>query len=217
MNLDYLHKLHKDTRSYNPEGLNLRAYRAISWICRASELVSDDPDAGFVFAWISFNAAYAREFESKGALSARDDFKKFFYTLISNDDMGRIDNEIWLHYRGAIKDLLDNKYIFHPFWQHHNGVPGYERWEENFEKAKNAAWHAARDKDAPTMLSIVFDRLYVLRNQLLHGGATWNSGVNRGQVTCGAEFLLGLMPIIIEVMLKNPSEDWGTPHYPVVD
>lgn len=28
------------------------------------------------------------------------------------------------------------------------------------------------------ILSILFDRLYVLRNQLVHGGATWNSDVN---------------------------------------
>jgi hypothetical protein len=26
----------------------------------------------------------------------------------------------------------------------------------------------------------------VLRNQILHGGATWNSAINRGQVTQGA-------------------------------
>ena len=32
----------------------------------------------------------------------------------------------------------------------------------------------------------VFDRLYVLRNQLVHGGSTWNSGINRTQVRDGA-------------------------------
>ena len=37
------------------------------------------------------------------------------------------------------------------------------------------------------VMGIMFDRLYTLRNQLLHGGATWNSNVNRSQISQGAE------------------------------
>ena len=44
-------------------------------------------------------------------------------------------------------------------------------------------------KDTPTILN-VNDRLYTLRNQMLHGGATWNSNVNRDQVTNGQQFCL---------------------------
>jgi hypothetical protein len=67
------------------------------------------------------------------------------------------------------------------------------------------------------VVAIVFDRLYVLRNQIVHGGATWNSAVNRSQVEDGAK-LLGLMvPIIIHLMMTSPNQLWGDPCYPVVD
>jgi hypothetical protein len=67
-----------------------------------------------------------------------------------------------------------------------------------------------------TVLSIVIDRLYVLRNQLVHGGATWNSSINRAQVKDGAQILLAIVPIVIELMLDHPAEDFGAILYPVV-
>ena len=64
---------------------------------------------------------------------------------------------------------------------------------------------------------MLFDRLYVLRNQLVHGGATWNSSVNREQVKDGANILSFLVPIFVDLMMDNPQTDWGAPYYPVVD
>jgi hypothetical protein len=46
---------------------------------------------------------------------------------------------------------------------------------------------------------------YVLRNQLVHGGSTWNSGVNSAQVRDGAEILGFLMPLFIDIMMDNPK------------
>lgn len=48
------------------------------------------------------------------------------------------------------------------------------------------------------MLSIVFQRLYTLRNQLIHGGANWNSAVNRDQLRDANGILGDVVPIIIE-------------------
>lgn len=76
---------------------------------------------------------------------------------------------------------------------------------------------ALRDKDTPTLLSLLFDRLYVLRNQLVHGGGTWNSSVNRAQVRDGSALLGGLLPIFIDLMMDNPDHNWPMPHYPVVE
>ena len=64
---------------------------------------------------------------------------------------------------------------------------------------------------------MIFDRLYVLRNQLLHGAATWNSGVNREQVRHGAAILGRLIPEVLEIMLVNHDADWGEIRYPVID
>ena len=66
------------------------------------------------------------------------------------------------------------------------------------------------------LLAEVLDRLYVLRNQLMHGGATFQSKVNRAQVRDGCNMLAMLMPILIDIMLDAKDEDWGEIYYPVV-
>ena len=65
--------------------------------------------------------------------------------------------------------------------------------------------------------SIIFSRLYTLRNQILHGGAAWNSNVNRDQIRDGVNILAKLVPVLISIMMDNPNTLWGDPCYPVVD
>jgi len=45
----------------------------------------------------------------------------------------------------------------------------------------------------------------------VHGGATWNSNVNREQVKDSRLFLAFLLPCFIEIMMQHPNEDWGKP------
>lgn len=71
-------------------------------------------------------------------------------------------------------------------------------------------------QDTLVVLGIVFDRLYVLRNQLVHGGTTWNSRVNRQQVGDGASLLRDLVPVTLELMLDRPEVDYGGIAFPVV-
>ena len=125
-------------------------------------------------------------------------------------------NAIWKNFSGPIRVLLHNKYVFAPFWQHRNGIDGFEDWEECFRDAERYFLRALKARDTIRVLSLVFDRLYVLRNQIVHGGSTWNSSVNRDQVRDGAAILAFLMPVFVDVMMDNPDEDWGRPFYPVV-
>jgi hypothetical protein len=66
-------------------------------------------------------------------------------------------------------------------------------------------------------LEVVLDRLYILRNQLVHGGATYQSKVNRDQVKTGNNMLQLLIPVFIEIMMHNHQENWGEIYYPVVN
>ena len=67
------------------------------------------------------------------------------------------------------------------------------------------------------VLRLVFDRLHVLRNRIVLGGATWDSRVNRDQVRGGGAILAFLMPVFVGIMTDNPHEDRGRPFYPVVE
>lgn len=171
-----------------PETMGLRVHRSISWIGRA-EACGTDEDAQFIFLWIAFNAAYAdeREFQSipQGERTA---FLEFFGRLVQLDKERRIYNAVWQRFSGPVRLLLENRYVFNPFWQHHNGIDGYDDWEDRFKASAHAFAEAFKAGDTARVLSFVFDRLYVLRNQLVHGGATWNGGVNRAQVRDGRPF-----------------------------
>ena len=198
-----------------PTDLALRVHRALSWLGRA-EGERDDPDVQFILLWIGFNAAYAAEI-ALDSESERGAFGSYFATLVSLDGERRIYNAIWRRFSHEIRVLLENRYVFAPFWKHQNGFSGYEDWEERLAASRRAVAHSMSTGDAARILSILFDRLYVLRNQLVHGGATWNGSVNRDQVRDGAAVLGTLLPIFIEIMMDNPRQNWGKPFYPVVD
>ena len=200
--------------------LALRVHRALSWLRRADK-EHEDLDVCFILLWIGFNAAYAgdldRALDGAGASNERARFDDFFAALVRMDRDNRIYGVIWNRFSQEIRLLLDNKFVFAPFWKHHAGEIGGGGWEITFEAAKRAANRALAERNTPVVLSILFDRLYVLRNQLVHGGATWDSKANRDQVRDGAALLGCLLPVFIDLMMDNPDEEWTMPNYPVVD
>ena len=204
-----------------PLPLTLRVHRALSWLRRAED-EEDDLDVRFILLWIGFNAAYAgdldRALDGDGkAGHERERFDQFFAALVEMDEGNRIYDVIWERFSQEIRLLMDNKYVFAPFWKHQSGEFGGAGWEVSFASAKHAANRALAEKNTAVVLSILFDRLYVLRNQLIHGGATWSSGANRSQVRDGASLLGCLLPVFIDLMMDNPGRDWSMPNYPVVD
>ena len=196
--------------------LTLRVHRALSWLRRAQP-ESEDRDVRFILLWIGFNAAYAADLERAVEGSERDRYREFFSALVRFDNKHRIYDMVWERFPHEIRQLLENRYVFSPFWRHQNGEPGFDDWEQRFSSAKRAVNAALAGHDTPMLLSILFDRLYVLRNQIVHGGATWNSAANRDQVRDGAALLGCLLPIFIDLMMDHPDEDWEMPNYPVVD
>lgn len=191
-----------------PETMGLRAHRAISWIGRA-EACGEDDDARFIFLWIAFNAAYADGQEFKAiAPGERAAFVEYFGRLVALDEDQRIYKALWQRFSGPVRMLMENQYIFNPFWQYHNGIDEFEDWEDRFAASSRSFASSFQTGDSTRVLSFVFDRLYVLRNQLVHGGSTWNSDVNRAQVRDGAEILGFLMPVFIDIMMDNPNENW---------
>jgi len=210
---DELKQKQRSMRNGFPENLGLRVHRAISWLIRA-EKEQDDPDVAFILLWVSFNASYAED--ARAPAREKELFEEYFGTMLELDGGGVIADAIWSKFSGPVRVLLSNKFVFQPYWNHLNGIPGYVDWEKSFEAAKQVANNALMRGDTKTVLAIMFDRLYVLRNQLVHGGATWNSRVNRDQVRDGCVILTFLLPCFIDIMIEHPNEPWGPPYYPVV-
>ncbi|SCA55936.1 conserved hypothetical protein [Candidatus Terasakiella magnetica] len=215
MNHSQLKALFDEKKEVLKENDKLRIHRTLSWFGRA-EGASDDEDAAFIFCWIAFNSIYAQEKDYSDISNEKASFGDFFEKVVGHDDANILYMAIWEKFSQSIRLLMNNQYVYQPFWHFQNGVEGYEDWENRFQKSIEMANRCLVSKDTKTMLSLVFDRLYVLRNQIMHGGATWNSRVNRQQIQDGHKILEFMLPKFIEIIINHPEEDWGKPIYPVV-
>ena len=201
----------REIRSGFPEDFDRRVRRALSWYDRAEK--TKDDDAKFIFLWIAFNAAYAKEIEDTTFTNERSIFKTFFDQLIDADTNDQIYNEIWNQFSGPVRALMKNRFVFKPFWEYHNGQDGGRNWEIKLKSDGIRFNKALANKEIETVLSLIYDRLYVLRNQLIHGSATWDSEINRDQVKDGTKILGFLVPVFIGLMMDKPNDDWGKPYY----
>lgn len=207
--------LKRKLKSYDgiPEELGIRLHRSISWL-QCAEQQEKDPDLMFITQWIAFNACYAMDMNSQSSKTEREKFKGFISTLVKLDHEKRIFNILWQKFSGPVKILIENEYVFRGFWDFQRGDA--KEWKKAFEKSNEDAIRYMSANNVGGVLEILLDRLYILRNQLMHGGATYKSKLNRKSVKDGSRILEMLIPIIIEIILENPEEDWGKLLFPVV-
>ena len=218
MSFEGLKARQRGERNGWPENLGLRVHRALSWLHRAEQLArGDDLDGEFIFLWIAFNAAYATDIDEKYRESEQQTFRGFLQKLTELDaEKKRFELLAWTEFPKSIRVLLDNQYVFAEFWRAQSGAAPVDAWRASFEAANHAAHVALGKRDTVTVLAIVLSRIYTLRNQLVHGGATWGSSVNREQLRDCTNLMRKLVPLVIEVMMDHPETLWGQACYPVV-
>lgn len=214
MNHDTLKQRHRLTRDAEPTNLRVRIHRSLSWLKRAEQ--ADDQDGRFIFLWIAFNAAYGCAIDEQYRLSEQSTFKAFLEKLCGLDNNKRIDSLVWKEFSGSIRLLLDNPFVFETYWDFQRGKISEAEWKERFDKGKRIAQSALASGNTPTLLGVIFNRIYTLRNQLIHGGATWNGSINRDQLRDCTKLLGKLVPLFIELMMGNPNTSWGDVNYPMV-
>lgn len=212
MSFQHLKSRQRAERDNYPEHLSLRVHRALSWLNRAEQC--EDDDGRFVFLWIAFNAAYANETGEIRITEGRR-VSDFLARLVDLDTNHSLANIVWNNYSSSIRLLLDNQFVYAPYWDHQNRLPNSDDWQQRFETDKHVSHRALANRDTATVLGIVFSRLYTLRNQLIHGGATFGSSVNRKQLNDGARILGDIVPAVIDIMMDNARQHWGEACYPV--
>ena len=215
---DALKEKERRLRGGFDDDVGLRVHRAVSWLQGADRAAADDDlDTAFICYWIAFNAVYVQAGQLHQRYHEREFFNWFFEQVCELDADNVIYDAIWQRFSQSIRSLVDNHFVFAPFWRHQHGEQDSAAWQSWFEGERKRILAALGRRDTVGVLTVVFDRLYVLRNQLMHGGATWNSTVNRAQVRDGTAILAFLVPHFVELMMDNPAHGWGVPPYPVVD
>ena len=195
-----------------PETLTIRIHRAISWL-KSAEKQEENLDMRFISLWVSFNACYAVDLNGISSKPEKAKLRDFTSSLVEFDRT-RLYNLFWEKYSGPVKVLIENKFVFEKFWE-------YNRGEANdylpaFNKSITTALNCLSKENIEGLLEIVLERLYTLRNSIVHGGSTFNSKLNRAQLMDASNIMQLLIPIIIDIMLENNEHDWGEIAYPVV-
>lgn len=211
--VEHLDQYYRQERENFSDRVRLRAHRAISWLKKA-EAEEEDLDIGFISLWIAFNAIYANDtihFQT----ADRNEMRNFIQSICDlNPD--KTYDLIWKKYSSSIKALLKNRYLFQAFWDFHNEKITEVAWFEDFKAATERSNQALANQNTPLLLWIIFERIYTLRNQIFHGGATYNSLANRTQLQDAYNLLFDLNLLFIETLIEHPEHNWGKPFYPYI-
>lgn len=207
-----LRQCQRALRDSQPEALAIRLHRAISWLARAE--VDEDLDTRFIHLWIAFNAAYAGEVDFESSERAR--VAGFLARIVAADRERCLHALLFRQFSGSIRTLLENRFVFEPFWRGLREHDASERWKVLLQASNKAAMACMLENRTADLLRMVLDRLYVLRNQLVHGGATWNSALNRTQLHDGCTILGSLVPTIIAIMMNGDGFDDDPVAYPAI-
>ena len=219
-----LKKLHRKIRDDLADDFNLRVHRALSWLEQGERVdeISDrdsDLDTVFIFHWIAFNAVFGQEKLEGGPLtnSDREEIYRFLKTLVRVDEEGCLYAMLWQDFSKYIRVLTDNQFLSEEFWKCQAGKIGKAELNKRTALNKKTLMSAMGDMNTPKVLSIVIRSLRLLRNQIFHGSSTFGSRVNREQLELGSQFMKRFVPLVIQVMLENPTTDWGPVKFPVIN
>ena len=195
-----------------PEILKIRLHRAISWL-KSAEKQDGNLDLKFISLWIAFNACYAADLNGISSKPEKAKLRDFTSSLVQFDPT-RLYNLFWEKYSGPVKALIENKFLFERFWEFNRLE--VDDYLGSFNKSITTAHNCLSKVNIEGLMEIVLERLYALRNSIVHGGSTYNSKINRAQLKDACNIMQLLVPIIIDIMIENSQHDWGEIAYPVV-
>lgn len=108
------------------QDFSVRVWRGLSWLERSE--AAPDIEGRLISLWISFNAIYGHLDDDGRNAQDRASWQAFLACMVkhdTNDHLGMIIRE----QRDSVLPLIDNRYIFRPFWS--NGID----WEDKLRQA----------------------------------------------------------------------------------
>lgn len=189
----------------------IRVWRSLSWLERAEQAA--EVEDRFIHGWIAFNALYGQLDENNRPASERFAYKQLLQAVVGLDRDGQLaallaDRDFQL----SAERLVSNKYLDIEFW---NQPAEYE--DNYIEKARSRLRYLLGIGEVVKVTKELIDRLYVMRQQLMHGASTKGSKLNRLNLDRSARLLLRLVPPILEVTIRHGMHHpWPAVCYPPV-
>jgi hypothetical protein len=194
-----------DRRAAN-QAFSVRVWRGLSWLERSE--TSEDTEGKLISLWIAFNAIYGYLDDDGRNAADHSSWQSFLAQLVKHDGLSSLDEVVYKNQK-YILYLIDNQYIFRPFWAEQ------PNWQSLFKKSIQNTLLNFRNNQILPILQELFERLYILRAQVFHGAATSGSKLNRRQINTGTDILAALVPVMVAIMIDaGPEVEWGEVCFP---
>ena len=200
------------------QGLLDRLQRADSWIQAASDLSPDQMHEAFIFHYIAFNCMYGRRKYEGDHTQIQEDLKVFFSKLLVMHEKdirqgGTIlkDALSACQQDGAV--LIRDRFLANRYWR---DTQPSTALQTKLNKEAIGALEALAEGEYGEYLSTVFQRISVLRNQIMHGCATYGArSYGRGSLTKSLRVLRLLVPAFYRLMRQYGHDlTWDPIPYP---
>ena len=206
-------RLVKATRNGESHPLAIRLHRAFSWLATVEALAdSVQLDQKLIFRWIALNSLYGR-CDGKIDEPTRDaeSLRRFLSTIIRLDHDGLLGASLQTH-KPLAMSILEDEYVNDYFWR-------MVREDRQFRpgRTRRLADEWYREANWTQLLDELLDRVYLVRCQLIHGAATFESKINRQTVRrCGRMLEIVMQSILIVMIDHGLTTDWGELCYPPI-
>lgn len=190
---------------------NIRFHRACSWLQRVEQLEGEEGgDLRLLGQWIAFNALYGQW--SDPDQEPKRDFmcwQSFLDRILQLDSAGRI-TEVLGDHKPLVMSILEDEYLSRFFWQEPGEIRARKSKKVKFEAR---TWYI--EERWTLVMDRLMERIYLLRCQLVHGAATYNSNLNRTAIRRCSTMLGHLLHAVLGVWIDHGAdEDWGSMCYP---
>ena len=210
--LRQLWKPHKDRlNGHSTEHpTNIRFHRACSWMQRAEQATKDDFDLALLSNWIAFNSLYGQwDHEAKEPLADCDCWRRFLERMLDLDKGNHV-IDVLVENNPLVMSIFEDEFLSRYFWQEPTGKRASQSKKTMYDARTwfiQGNWLLILDR--------LFERLYLLRCQLVHGASTFNSSMNRTAIRHCFQAMDHLLRAFLQVWISfGADEDWGVMCYP---
>lgn len=199
--------------TYGKHAIATRIHRAFSWLKRADQVIDDsDLDIVMLSLWISFNSLYGRWDGSRHEPeSDRQGWRAFLDRMLEIDSAQAISKTL-IEHKNLVREILDDSFLQNHYWKD----PTLEKARKTTRSKQEAlTWYI--EERWSLILDEVMQDIYLLRCQLVHGAATYNSKLNRPALRHCTDMLQHILLATVSVLIQDGrDEDWGEMCYPPI-
>lgn len=190
---------------------HVRFHRACSWLQRAEQVIeASDLDLAILSHWIAFNSLYGQwDAEAREPVADNVCWRHFLDRMLDLDKSNFIVDALIAN-KPLVMSIFDDEFLTRYFWQ--------EPTEKRANQSKKTKYDARTWYPLGNWILILdrlFERIYLLRCQLVHGAATYNSSLNRTAIRRCSMMMDQLLRAFLLVWINHGADqDWGIMCYP---